>query len=143
MPDLAPPSLLRLISATVVLAAALSFPAAAQDGVLRDGAVLGAVEAEGGVTIYSVHRTPRPAAAGAGILPLFSGDSFSLAHQLGVIIEGIVKCLGIHQVAAEDNTVSFDGLSELLAAYLNGTQPLVFEFETPGTGPDPSKDVFM
>ncbi|MEM8997235.1 MAG: hypothetical protein AAGF23_20800 [Acidobacteriota bacterium] len=100
MPDFLRPSLLRLIT-HLGIAAALAAPAAARDGVLRDGAVLGKVEAEGGVTIYRIYSAPRPAVARGGVAPVFTGGLYSFSHQLGAIIDGLVKCSDLHQVEKE------------------------------------------
>ena len=63
----------------------------------------------------------------------FDGDTYSIVHQLGAIIDNVLQCFQPHLAGMDDNTVVFDGLSELLDSYLDGTQPFVFEFETTGT----------
>ncbi|MEM1182529.1 MAG: hypothetical protein AAGM22_29550 [Acidobacteriota bacterium] len=147
MPDKIPCSRRRLIPA-VLLAAALSItgtaPTLANDGVLRDGAILQTVEGPDGLLIHKIHRTPRPAVLKSGGLPSFDGDSFSFSHELAALIDGVFQCFKEHQSGMDDNTVLFDGLSELLDPYTDGTQPLVFEFESPDTNNDPpTQNVFM
>lgn len=74
--------------------------------------------------------------------PSFDGDSYDFQHQLGALINGVFNCFKEHMSGMGDNTVQFDGLSEFLDAYLNGTQPLVFEFATPDPGNN-STDAFF
>lgn len=140
-------SVVALAILASVLATVLIFvPAAdAQQGVLRDGAILDSIETPYG-TIYKIHRARPGKSIRATDSPSFDGDTFSFQHQLGALIDGIFKCFSEHQANMTDNTVAFDGLSELLDPYLDGTQPLIFEFETPGNnlvGGEKTTDVFM
>ena len=74
--------------------------------------------------------------------PSFDGDSYDFQHQIGALIDGIFQCFSEHMSGMDDNTVLFDGLSELLDPYVDGTQPFVFEFETPDAGNN-STDAFF
>ncbi len=73
----------------------------------------------------------------------FDGDTYDFQHQLGALIDGVFQCFSEHMSGMDDNTVLFDGLSELLDPYLDGTQPAIFEFETPTGGPNNETDVFI
>ena len=67
----------------------------------------------------------------------FTNESYSFLHQLGFFDSstGKLDCLNPHTSGTTDNDVTFDGLSELLDRYTNGTQPGVFEFQTTPTNP--------
>ncbi len=79
---------------------------------------------------------PEAAAQFAKLDSTFGGDTYSVEHQLGFFNSstGMPECSSPHTSGADDNIVTFDGLSELLDPYTDGTQPFVFEFET--NGPD-------
>lgn len=70
------------------------------------------------------------ASKGSSGPPSFDGDSYDFQHQIGALIDGVFKCFSEHMSGMDDNTVLFDGLSEFLDPYLDGTQPAIFEFET-------------
>lgn len=78
---------------------------------------------------------------GAGV-PSFDGDTYSFHHQIGALIDDILECFSVHMSGMDDNTVAFDGLSELLDPYLDGTQPAIFEFETSNLGTG-TNDIFF
>ena len=83
----------------------------------------------------------RPVETDLGANEVFTGDTFSFQHQLGALIDGVFQCFSEQNSGMDDNTVLFDGLSELLDPYLDGTQPFVFEFETSSDGE--TTDVFL
>ncbi|MEM7052125.1 MAG: hypothetical protein AAF604_20835 [Acidobacteriota bacterium] len=97
--------------------------------VLVLGAPRGAAAAE-----PTIHRLQPTAALGS---TTFDGDIYSFEHQLGALIDEVFRCLSPHTSGTDDNQVLFDGLSEFLDPYVNGTAPFVFESET-GPGPDGS-----
>ena len=70
-----------------------------------------------------------------------NGDTYSFHHQLGALIDGIFQCFSEQMSGMDDNTVLFDGFSEFLDPYLDGNQPLVFEFETPGSDDEFTVDI--
>lgn len=88
----------------------------------------------GKLTVRQIQRT-----ANLGTPPTADGDSYSFQHKLGA--DG-VPCSSPQNQEVDDDTVLFDGLSELLDPYLDGTQPFVFEFETPDAMGN-TTDVFM
>lgn len=117
------------LTLTALLAAGLCAPISAQP--LRDGAVLKTVDVpESQIKIFKVHQAARRTTSFGGS-PVFDGDTYSFQAQLGALIDQVFQCFSNHTAGMDDNTVLFDGLSELLDPYLDGTQPLVFEFETP------------
>ncbi len=71
----------------------------------------------------------------------YSGDSYSFAPQLGALIDGEFRCFSVHGSGMDDNTVLFDGVTENLDPYVDGTQPAVFEFESNSFGD--TADVFI
>lgn len=82
---------------------------------------------------WSVHNITRESTEiGGG--STYVGDTYDFVHQLGALIDGVFQCFSEHLSGMDDSTVTFDGLSELLDPYVDGTQPLVFEFETPSDG---------
>ena len=96
-------------------------------------------------TIYRIDHGPAKGSEGPadpeGGSPVFDGDTYSFEHQLGALIDGIFQCFSEHTAGMDDNTVQFDGLSELLDPYLDGTMPAIFEFETPNG--DGTTDAFF
>lgn len=92
-----------------------------------------------------VIMAPDAEKADEGSLPTAMGDTFSFHHNLtvsGSLLEGTPPCLGPHMSGMDDNTVLFDGLSEALDAFLDGTLPQLFEFESTGSGGN-TTDIFM
>ena len=100
-----------------------------------------AIETPAG-TIYKVTNS-RSARTGRGLAPSVTGDTYDIQHLLGFIPGRgeTAECLSEHLSGMDDNTVLFDGLTELTDPLLDGTQPGVFEFETPGV--DDETDVFV
>ncbi|MEM8963118.1 MAG: hypothetical protein AAGD38_16660 [Acidobacteriota bacterium] len=88
------------------------------------------------VVLFTFLLLVAPALYAGGGSP--DGDSYSFEHLIGALIDGSIECSDMHQSGMDDNTVLFDGLSELLDPYINGTQPLVFEFESTSSGGDPT-----
>ena len=114
-------------------------PATAQ-GPYRIGAVQDVVETPHG-NLYKIYNPKQPGHYKGAGTPSFDGDTFSFDHQLGALIDDIFQCFSEHMSGMDDNTVLFDGLSELLDPYVNGTMPGIFEFETNnGNG---TSDVFF
>ncbi len=83
-------------------------------------------------------NVPDAAAQFAKLDSTFSGDTYSFEHQLGFFNSstGMPECSSPHTSGTDDNVVTFDGQTELLDPYSDGTQPFVFEFEFENTNND-------
>lgn len=99
---------------------------------LRNGAILKTLETPQG-EVHVIHRLDDPREKGIGTFVSFLGDTFSFEHQVGALIEGVFRCFGVHTADMNDDNVTFDGITELLDPYLDGTQPALFEFESMST----------
>ncbi len=78
---------------------------------------------------WSLHKVPSRTASNFGGGNPYDGDTYSFAHQTGAFIDGQFQCFSEHGSGMTDNTVLFDGLTEFLDPYLDGTQPALLEFE--------------
>ncbi|MEM1178360.1 MAG: hypothetical protein AAGM22_08455 [Acidobacteriota bacterium] len=131
---------------TTVFQLSLKTPAVLATGLLGLAALAAAPTARGqapsgppepllvvdGISVYAGPKARAPEKGGTG--SVFDGDTYSFQHQLGAMIDNIFQCFSPHVSGTNDDNVLFDGLTELLDPYLDGTQPQVFEFETPLPG---------
>ena len=77
---------------------------------------------------WSLHKISSRPVESSGGTP-FDGDTYSFVHETGAMIDGQFQCFSEHLSGTTDSTVTFDGISETVDSYVDGTQPRILEFE--------------